>query len=647
MCLCGTVCARGDTTLIVYNHVTSAPPEKIVLQLNFKSGEVAHLLPAEMTNRLHAVRPFSGAVNSWTLTIHHVESGNLRFGHDPDDLVQSGVETGYEVLYDGFVEFTVKSTDATGWWNLSNVDWIGVLCGLRCTHGGFDPGPTWTMGYGKRAAEMIGIINDLYEFTADESNQVMKLFPLGVKLMAPTKYPNTYAESAGGRRSVRTYLDALSTNHVPELLLADWWNVDAGSPANNPVNWNNRVPTNTAVEFEGGFRWYEDLSSIGISDGRVVHVLSNQEYGVQMYLTTNALNPATILRGDSEGGCWVRYLQHTNQPDDWTWTFVNAHLNCIASNSPFGQWCASLTKKVITPINNGLIPTNANPATVFNYSGFDWRMPLETNTWARPPYPVNLYNLAIVTNSDSYGMSYSDAAYSTKVLAQTQSSEDPVVELHILDPQADPSAYYSKTNSGGNYQLVYRAGAGGAISGAATQSVASGQNGAAVTAILGDTSVVFHAWSDGRSDNPRIDTNVHANVIVNALFRSQGGADLDWYVAHGYTPEAGEVWSDLDAKVVAAKNSTLLRECIADTDPSETGDVFRVVGIKPSPPVTVQFEPGSTGRLYTFQFAGILADGLWSNVPGTAPRYGSGGPDEMLDTNGAPAAIYRIQVQMP
>jgi hypothetical protein len=71
--------------------------------------------------------------------------------------------------------------------------------------------------------------------------------------------------------------------------------------------------------------------------------------GCRWYLTTNALNRRRFLRGDSEGGCWVRYLQHTNQPDEWTWTFVNAHLNCIASNSPFGQWCASSDQKVITP----------------------------------------------------------------------------------------------------------------------------------------------------------------------------------------------------------------------------------------------------------------------------------------------------------
>ncbi len=440
----------NTTTLIVHNHVTSAPPEKIFLQFFFRGA--ADLEPLVMTNNLHVVRPFTVSSQTWTLMIHNVNSGNLRFGHDPDNLVQNGVETGYEVLFDGFVEFTVLTGDPAGWWNLSNVDWIGMLCGLRCTRGGKDPGTNWSLGYGRKASELIDMISQQYEFTPAETAQVMKPFPAGTKLMAPTKYPNTYSGSAGGQRSVATYFNRLVSNQVPAILVADRKNAD-GNPAPNPPDWDNRVGPLAEVEFGGGFRAHANLQSLGINDAPVVYVLTNHAVGVELYLTANALNANTILSGDSYGGCWVRYQSDLLNPGSWGWVITNEHLNCVriepGSNSAFRAWCASLTKKVIYPINAGIIPTNAHPGAgqVFNYSGFASRL-WETNTWQRPRYQINMYNHTIVTNSDSYGMSYSDAGDSSKVQAQTYSAQAPIVELHLLDPQADPSAYYSKATPG-------------------------------------------------------------------------------------------------------------------------------------------------------------------------------------------------------
>ena len=203
--------------------------------------------------------------------------------------------------------------------------------------------------------------------------------------------------------------------------------------------------------------------------------------------------------------------------------------------------------------------------------------------------------------------------------------------------------------SGGaaTYTLIYIAGAGGSIIVLATQEVVAGGSGSAVTAVPADTSVVFHAWSDGLSENPRTDTNVSANLTVSTVFRSEGGANLDWYAGHGFEPEGTELWSDLDAKIAAGKGTTLLHEFIADTDPNDTGDVFRVLSISNGPPVIVRFQPGSTGRVYTFQYAGDLAEDVWTNVPGTTPRPGLGGQDAMTDTNSPPARAYRIEVQAP
>ncbi len=206
------------------------------------------------------------------------------------------------------------------------------------------------------------------------------------------------------------------------------------------------------------------------------------------------------------------------------------------------------------------------------------------------------------------------------------------------------------TAAGGTtYTLIYRAGTGGWIDGVATQIVAEGQSGTPVEAKGENASVVFNGWSDDGEANPRTDAEVMADLTVIASFLSQGGADLDWYAAHGIAPGPGEDWTDVDARIVAGKGTTLRHENIADTDPGDPEDRFRVLSVSNGPPLTVQFRPGSTGRVYTFQFTDDLLDGAsWSNVPGTDPRPGVGGVDGMSDSNAPPARRnYRIQVEVP
>ncbi len=67
------------------------------------------------------------------------------------------------------------------------------------------------------------------------------------------------------------------------------------------------------------------------------------------------------------------------------------------------------------------------------------------------------------------------------------------------------------------YTLSYSAGVGGTLSGETTQTVNYGSNGTAVTAVP-NTGYSFVDWSDGSTENPRIDTNVTANITVTANF---------------------------------------------------------------------------------------------------------------------------------
>ena len=75
---------------------------------------------------------------------------------------------------------------------------------------------------------------------------------------------------------------------------------------------------------------------------------------------------------------------------------------------------------------------------------------------------------------------------------------------------------------------------------------------------------------------------------------------------------------------------------------------LRVVGIAHDPPVSVTFEPASTGRVYTLQANtnGLRADG-WHNITGQTRQPGAGGTDALEDGAAADAAFYRVTVELP
>ncbi len=67
------------------------------------------------------------------------------------------------------------------------------------------------------------------------------------------------------------------------------------------------------------------------------------------------------------------------------------------------------------------------------------------------------------------------------------------------------------------YTLAYTVEGNGTITGASPQTVGYGSNGSSVEAVP-DTGHHFAGWSDGLTDNPRVDTNVTGDISVAALF---------------------------------------------------------------------------------------------------------------------------------
>ncbi len=74
------------------------------------------------------------------------------------------------------------------------------------------------------------------------------------------------------------------------------------------------------------------------------------------------------------------------------------------------------------------------------------------------------------------------------------------------------------------YTLTYTAGPNGAITGISPQTVNYGSSGTAVTSVP-DTGYKFVNWSDGRTDNPRNDTLITADLTETANFDISTGTD--------------------------------------------------------------------------------------------------------------------------
>ena len=197
-----------------------------------------------------------------------------------------------------------------------------------------------------------------------------------------------------------------------------------------------------------------------------------------------------------------------------------------------------------------------------------------------------------------------------------------------------------------HYMLAYSAQTGGSIQGTLTQTVLHGHNATAVEAVP-DEGAVFDRWSDGITTATRADVGGPTDFAVTATFRSTWRVAVDWYASHGLVPGNDQTWSDLDLRDDFGKGMTLRDEYIANTDPANPDSVFRIVAVEPGIPFVIRFEPGSTNRNYTLQFAADLAIGNWTNVAGTDPRPGHGGVDTLTDDNPSPASFYRVLVELP
>ncbi len=87
-------------------------------------------------------------------------------------------------------------------------------------------------------------------------------------------------------------------------------------------------------------------------------------------------------------------------------------------------------------------------------------------------------------------------------------------------------------------------------------------------------------------------------------------------------------------------------EYIADTDPADSNNWFRITGFSAGNPATVSFDPASVNRQYSLLYSTNLVEGRWATVDGQTDISGSGGTNSLVHTNGSPSVFYRVEVEL-
>lgn len=156
------------------------------------------------------------------------------------------------------------------------------------------------------------------------------------------------------------------------------------------------------------------------------------------------------------------------------------------------------------------------------------------------------------------------------------------------------------------FTLIYRADDGGTISGISTQTVAGGGSGSLVSA---ETNLYFQfaQWSDGITNNPRVDTNVIAHMNVAAEFdeiKTTQGTPIWWLVDQGYSNELDTAEASDDDQ----DGLTAQQEYIAGTDPHNKSSLLEV-DIQNGPNSVPELNWHSvSGRVYSIWQSSNLVD---------------------------------------
>lgn len=350
----------------------------------------------------------------------------------------------------GFFELTSLERDNYVYFDITNVDAMGLACGIKFSDDEH-------CGYGHSAMDMISGLETACD-VPDTSAAIVKITGTdGVtykKLWGPT------VEAAGDVYTAlyKTYLDKIKANGTTMTFNAD---STMGS-----THGGTQLPS---FKFTGGFGQPATIpsgTSLQASDVVMYFTATDCPTAGEtttIYFTADAINPLAITSGNSAKGMYVHkafeygdgWTPDPNDPDntakgtpiiksaDWAenvslnWTATGIH--AVAETTCFQAMISSVGRDLVTALNLGYIGITAE------HNAFIYK---EESTYASAETQatyINPWNQYITDNSDSYGMAYSDG---THAKVQFHPPVTGTINCHILkQDDANTGTYWSKSTS--------------------------------------------------------------------------------------------------------------------------------------------------------------------------------------------------------
>jgi len=299
------------------------------------------------------------------------------------------------------------------------------------------------------------------------------------------------------------------------------------------------VSTGAILDLSGRSETINGLSGGGVVDNTTLVQISNSTLTIGANDADGTFT-GVVANGNSAGkvlnlvktGTGTQTLSGANSYTGTT-TVDGGVLNVstLSSNADYTINAARLGALVVAPTNSlgmGNLTVNTGSAITCNF-GTNSNPSSSAIAAAGDFYANDNVTISVAGNNLSPGTVtlFKFAGYKYGSGAFTLGTLPTGMTATLADNTDTPSKDVALTISSVGYTLTYLAAANGAISGVATQVVALGANGAAVTATP-NSAFRFSRWSDGRTTATRVDTNVTASATYLAYFVSTNAVDGVW-----------------------------------------------------------------------------------------------------------------------
>lgn len=346
----------------------------------------------------------------------------------------------------GFFELTYLSADPVTYFDVTNVDQVGLLCGVDF----LDSSGTKTghCGYGETANDLIAGLETACDLSATTKAKKTITGTGANKDTYTTLWgPTVPIVSSEYNAAYDSYIAAIAKNKTKMTINSDSTKSNVVTHGGTQLDsfkftgyfgQPTSMPTGSSIDASEVVLWFESTDCV--KAGETTYI----------FFTEDAINGGTIMSGSSAGGMYIYPAYEYTDPTSKTpakiikggwannvslnWTATGA--NAVKNTTCFQAMISSVGRDVITAMNLGYIGVTAAKVD------FTYKVESTYATAATQKKYINRWNEYITENSDSYGMAYSDG---THAKVQFHPASDGSINCYVFgQADADTDTYWSK-----------------------------------------------------------------------------------------------------------------------------------------------------------------------------------------------------------